>query len=192
MFKHKLAAFALSAALALPAFAATEVSGVKFEDKVSANGTELVLNGAGLRKKLVFKVYAMGLYLPAKADSAAAVLGAHGNKRIQIVTLRDLSAEQLAEALEKGVEDNNAAADMAKIKSRLEEFRANLLAMEKVPEKSDVRIEWNGSATRVFLNGTQKGKDIAGEDFYLALLKIWFGDKPAQADLKDALLGKTK
>ena len=192
MFKHKLAAFALSAALALPAFAATEVSGVKFEDKVCANGTELVLNGAGLRKKLVFKVYAMGLYLPAKADSAAAVLGTHGNKRIQIVTLRDLSAEQLAEALEKGVEDNNAAADMAKIKSRLEEFRANLLAMEKVPEKSDVRIEWNGSATRVFLNGTQKGKDIAGEDFYLALLKIWFGDKPAQADLKDALLGKTK
>jgi hypothetical protein len=192
MLKRKLAALALSAALALPAFAATEVSGVKFEDKVTANGTELVLNGAGLRKKLVFKVYAMGLYLPAKADSAAAVLSAHGNKRIQIVTLRDLSAEQLAEALEKGVEDNNAPGDMAKIKSRLEEFRANLLAMEKVPEKSDVRIEWNGSATRVFLNGNQKGKDIAGEDFYLALLKIWFGDKPAQADLKDALLGKAK
>ncbi len=192
MIKRKLAAIALSAALALPAFAATEVAGVKFDDKLNASGSELVLNGAGLRKKLVFKVYAMGLYLPTKVDSASAVLTAHGNKRIQIVTLRELSAEQLAEALEKGVEDNNSAADLAKIKSRLDEFRANMLAMEKVPEKSDVRIEWNGSATRVFLNNTQKGKDIAGEDFYLALLKIWFGDKPAQADLKDALLGKTK
>ena len=35
-----------------------------------------------------------------------------------------------------------------------------------------------------------KGKDIAGEDFYRALLRIWLGNKPVQDDLKQALLGK--
>ncbi|WP_172204794.1 chalcone isomerase family protein [Niveibacterium sp. COAC-50] len=190
MRNRTLAALLLSAALITPAFAAIDVAGVKFEDKASAGTAELVLNGAGLRKKAFFKVYAIGLYLPAKADSASGVIGAKGPKRIQIVTLRDLSAEQLSEALENGVQENSTEADMAKIKARLEEFRANLLAMGKVPEKSDIRIEWTGSATRVLMNGTAKGKEIQGEDFYAALLKIWFGDKPVQSDLKDALLGK--
>ncbi len=190
MRKQTLAALLLSAALITPAFAAIDIAGVKFEDKASAGTAELVLNGAGLRKKAFFKVYAIGLYLPAKADSAYGVIGAKGPKRIQIVTLRDLSAEQLAEALENGVQENSTEADMAKIKARLEEFRANLLAMGKVPEKSDIRIEWTGSATRVLMNGAAKGKEIQGEDFYAALLKIWFGDKPVQSDLKDALLGK--
>jgi hypothetical protein len=187
-----LAALVLTAFLATPVFASTEVAGVKFEDKTSLGGSELILNGAGLRTKLLFKVYAIGLYLPAKTDAVTNILTGKGNKRIQIVTLRDLSAEQLAEALEKGVEDNNSAGDLAKIKARLDEFRASLLAMEKIPEKTEIRIEWNGGATQVFMNGIQKGKDIPGEDFYQALLKIWLGDKPAQADLKDVLLGNIK
>jgi len=190
MRNRTLAALLLSAALITPAFAAIDVAGVKFEDKASAGSAELVLNGAGLRKKAFFKVYAIGLYLPAKADSAGGVIAAKGPKRIQIVTLRDLSAEQLSEALENGVEENSSEAEMAKIKARLEEFRANLLAMGKVPEKSDIRIEWTGNATRVLMNGAGKGKEIQGEDFYAALLRIWFGEKPVQSDLKDALLGK--
>lgn len=190
MLSRLIAPFLLVCAFALPASAATDVAGVKFDDAAAAGGTELVLNGAGLRKKAFFKVYAIGLYLPARTDSAATVLGAKGGKRIQIVTLRELSAEQLAEALGKGVEDNNSEADMARIKSRYEEFRTALLSMGKVAEKSDIRIEWNGSATRVLMNGMQKGRDIAGDDFYAALLKIWLGDKPVQSDLKEALLGK--
>jgi hypothetical protein len=38
--------------------------------------------------------------------------------------------------------------------------------------------------------GQQRGKDIPGEDFYRALLRIWLGEKPVQDDLKQALLGK--
>jgi hypothetical protein len=44
--------------------------------------------------------------------------------------------------------------------------------------------------TRLSINGKQLGKDIAGEDFYRALLRIWLGSKPAQDDLKELLLGK--
>ena len=40
------------------------VAGVKFDDSVRVNGQTLVLNGAGVRKKLFIKVYAGALYLP--------------------------------------------------------------------------------------------------------------------------------
>jgi hypothetical protein len=31
---------------------------------------------------------------------------------------------------------------------------------------------------------------MAGEEFFRMLLRIWLGEKPAQEDLKEALLGK--
>jgi len=61
-------------ALSLPALAATEVAGVKFDDQTRVGSGETVVNGAGLRKKAFFKVYAMALYLPAKHGEAEAVL----------------------------------------------------------------------------------------------------------------------
>ena len=45
-------------------------------------------------------------------------------------------------------------------------------------------------ATRLTVNNEVRGSDVAGEDFFNALLKIWIGNKPVQDDLKQALLGK--
>ena len=56
--------------LALPAAAGT-LAGVTLPDKADVDGKSLVLNGMGLRKKLVIKVYVGGLYLPQKEKSAA-------------------------------------------------------------------------------------------------------------------------
>jgi hypothetical protein len=50
--------------LACSAQAAIDVNGIKFEDLAKVGGKELKLNGAGMRTKLVIKVYAAGLYLP--------------------------------------------------------------------------------------------------------------------------------
>jgi len=54
----------LATAIAAPAQAA-KVAGVELEDSVqiSADTPELVLNGAGIRKKLFIKVYVGALYL---------------------------------------------------------------------------------------------------------------------------------
>ena len=42
--------------------------------------------------------------------------------------------------------------------------------------------------TRVTINGEVKS-NIAGVEFYAALLRIWLGEKPAEAGVKKALLG---
>lgn len=187
--KHLLAAFL--AAFSLNLAQAAEIVGVKFDDRVRLANTDLVANGAGLRKKAFFKVYAMALYLPEKQSDAAGVLGAGGAKRISISLLRDLSAQQFVDALQDGMAANHPEAEMAALKERMKQLSDALLALGEAKTGTTVHLDWiPDSGTRLTVNGQAQGKDIAGEDFYRALLRIWLGSKPVQDDLKQALLGK--
>lgn len=171
---------------------AIEVAGVKFDDQVKVGAGEVVANGAGLRKKVFFKVYALALYLPEKEGDAAGALNAKGPKRISISLLRDLSAQQFIEAMQEGLAENHSAAEMATLKDRLGQFSDVMLTIGEAKTGTLIVIDWiPETGTRLTVSGQVKGKDIAGEDFYRALLKIWLGDKPVQDDLKQALLGKT-
>ncbi|MDD5174798.1 MAG: chalcone isomerase family protein [Sterolibacterium sp.] len=171
--------------------AAVEVAGVKFEDKSMLGAIELQFNGAGQRSKFFLKVYAVALYLTEKKTAAADVLALKGAKRLHIVTLRELTAEQFADALVGGIQKNHTDAEAEPLKARVEEFKSAILALKTAARGDAISIDWlPESGTRLTINGKQQGKDIAGEDFYHALLKIWLGTKPAQDDLKDALLGK--
>jgi hypothetical protein len=178
-------------ALSLPALAALEVAGVKFEDKVKVGAGDTVINGAGMRKRAFFKVYAIGLYLPQKVTSTADALAAKGAKRIAIVTLRELTAEQFVDALIEALKKNHDEATLKTLQPKIDQFRATMLAIGNAPEKSSVNLDWlPETGTRLSFNGAAKGSDIAGEDFYRALLRIWIGEQPAQDDLKEQLLGK--
>ena len=61
-----LGTVAWAASWALPAHAAEPLSigGATFPATQTVNGVELQRNGAGVRYKAVFKVYAAALYLP--------------------------------------------------------------------------------------------------------------------------------
>lgn len=170
---------------------ALEVAGVRFDDRSKVENSDVVVNGAGLRKRAFFKVYAMALYLPEKQVEADAVLSTKGAKRVSISLLRDLTAQQFAEALHDTVADNHTEAEMETLKDRLKLFSEAMLSVGEAKTGTSVLIDWiPESGTRLSVNGQAKGKDIAGEDFYRALLKIWLGNKPVQDDLKQALLGK--
>jgi hypothetical protein len=175
--------------LALPSFAA-EVAGVKFADQVQAGGTQLVLNGAGLRRKFIFKVYAMALYLPARAAGAAAAIDAPGPKRIEIAMLRDVDAKTFSDALREGIEANHSEAEVKAIEPRIEQLEALMQKVGTAKDGMHVRLEWlPGTGTRVSVDGAPADAPIPGEDFYRALLRIWLGPHAVQDDLKRALLG---
>lgn len=180
--------------LSLPALAALDVGGVKFEDKAKVGAGETALNGAGLRGVLFIKVYAMALYLPQKAATSAEVFALKGAKRIHIVTLREVSAEDFTEALVSGIRKNHSDAEIVPLNARIEAFKATMLAIGTAAKGATIQLDWlpdgGGGVTRLTLNGQTKGEDMAGEDFYRALLKIWLGDKPVSGDLKEHLLGK--
>ncbi|MBI5923495.1 MAG: chalcone isomerase family protein [Betaproteobacteria bacterium] len=171
--------------------AASDVAGVKYEDKIKFGPSELTLNGVGVRARFFIKVYTIGLYLTEKKTTAAEVLALKGAKRLHIVTLRDLSAEDFAAALVGGIHKNHTDAEVEPLKAGIEEFKEAILSVKNSSKGDAVSIDWlPESGTRLSINGKQLGKDIAGEDFYRALLRIWLGSKPAQDDLKEALLGK--
>lgn len=182
----------LATALTLaPPASAIDVAGVHFDDKTSLGGTELVLNGAALRTRFMLKIYAIGLYLPRSSNTADAVSASGGPKRIQITTLRDLGASEFADALVDGLKRNHSEAELARLQPRVDEFRNAIIALKSTPAGSQIRLEWlPGSGTRLSVGNEARGKDIPGEDFYRALLRIWIGEKPVDADLKNALLGK--
>ncbi|HEX8986833.1 MAG TPA: chalcone isomerase family protein [Rhodocyclaceae bacterium] len=170
---------------------AAEIHGVAFPDKAKIGDSELGLNGAGVRAKLFFKVYAAGLYLPEKRHSADEVLGLKGAKHLHIVTLMDLTAPQFADALVEGLHKNLPEAEIGPLQPRIDQFRSTILALKSAPKGTAIDIDWLPSAgTRLSFNGEKRGDDISGEDFYRALLRIWLGEHPAEGSLKEALLGR--
>jgi long-chain acyl-CoA synthetase len=176
----------LSLLLTLPALAA-EVGGVKLDDKISLGGKELVLNGAGIRTKLVFKVYVASLYLPAKAGDLAGVLAA-SPRRVQLNLLRDLSADELAGALADGIKDTSSAEQVAAVKTQTEQLLSIMKSVGQAKTGEVVTMDFVGGETRIAFNGQAKGS-IAGEPFNAALMRIWLADKPVQPDLRKAMLG---
>ena len=164
---------------------AAEVAGVKIPDE----DQKLVLNGAGLRKRAFFQVYVVGLYLPEKKTAAADAIGAPGAKRVLIHMLRDVDAEQFSGALTDGMKDNHSEAEMKALEPRIRQLTGIIGAAKLAMNGMRFTLDLTPAGTVVMLDGKPAGATIPGEDFYRALLKVWLGDKPVQADLKSALLG---
>ena len=178
---------AIAALVAVSGAFAIEVAGVKVDDKASVGGQELVLNGAGVRTRAIFKVYVGSLYVPVKAADLNAVL-AKGPRRIQMNVLRNLTSDQLVDALVDGLKENNSADELNAVKTQQGELVATMKSLGDVKEKDVVTLDFVDGATKIGLNGAAKGS-IAGEAFNRALTKVWLGDHPVQPDLKKAMLG---
>ena len=177
----------LTVALAVASGAtALDVEGVKLADRASVGGQELVLNGAGVRKRAIFKIYVGSLYVTAKATAAADVLGKP--RRIQLNLLRSLSADQLIGALMDGLKQNLSPAELQAIATQTGELAAIMKSFCEAKEGSVVTLDFVDDATRIGLDGTARGA-IDGAAFGDALTRIWIGEHPAQADLKKAMLG---
>src|SRR5436190_6072538 len=85
---------------------AAELSGATLPDTLQAGDKTLKLNGLGLRKKAVFKVYVVGLYLESPSKDVSAILAADQAKTIRMHFLRDLTKAQLVEGIREGFEAN--------------------------------------------------------------------------------------
>ena len=172
---------AMSAAIAL----AGEASGVKMPDTITVEGKTLTLNGIGLRKKMMFKVYVAGLYVETTSKDAATLISADSIKSIRLHILRSLSGSQIYEAISDGFYSNSKD-QMKALNARLQKLNNMFPA---VVEGDQIVLTYvPGKGTLVNAKGEDKGV-IEGKDFADALFSVWLGAKPVQEDLKTALLG---
>jgi hypothetical protein len=188
-----LACAAASFALPIAASAAdvTEVGGVKYDNTVSLGNAKLQLNGAGVRYKFV-KVYTAGLYLNSKAATPEAVLAASGPRRMHIVMLREINADELGRLFTKGMEQNASREEFSKVIPGVIKMGEIFAARKKLASGDYFSIDYvPGVGSTIVVNGKPASEPIKEPEFFNALMKIWLGKAPADANLKEALLGKS-
>jgi len=181
----------LAAGVHLPTVAAVEVAGARFDDSVTVAGQELKLNGAGLRKKVIFKVYAAGLYLAEKKTTVADVLGASGPRRVSIIMLRDVTSDEFGKAFMEGLSSNTDKLERTRILPQTMKFGEVFAQIQTLKKGDQMLLDWiPGEGTQCYLNGKKLGELMPEVAFYNAVLRIWLGDKPVDSSLKPALLGE--
>ena len=181
---------AVTTAPPVRAQAAVDVAGVRFPPTAPVGGATLLLNGAGLRTRVVVKVYAAGLYLAAKASTPEAVLAAPGPKRMHVAMLRDIDGNDLGKLFTRGMQDNSSREDFGKSIPGTLRMAELFSAKKRLAQGENFSVEWlPGQGTQILINGKPQGEPIKEPEFFNALLRIWLGPNPADAALKDALLG---
>ena len=174
----------LAASTLYTAALARELEGATLADTLTAGEKTLKLNGLGLRKKTMFKVYVGGLYLESPSKDAGAILASDQAKAIRLHFLRDLKKGQLVEAFQEGFDAN--AKDKAAQKAAFDK----MLAL--VPD-----VKEGGTLTFTYLPGKGTTLQVAdselgafeGKGFADAVFSIWLGPKPPSEDLRKGMLG---
>ncbi len=187
MFKKVLVFLVIGLFIATAGYA-KEVGGVNLPEKMSAGGTNLILNGAGIRTAFFIKTYVAGLYLPRKSSDAQASLNADEPMALKLQVISGLvDSKKLKNAMEEGFEKSTNG-NTAPLKPRIDK----LLALFSEPIKVNDVVDFvyvPGAGIQITKNGAPKST-VEGLDFKKAFFGIWLGEKPAQDSLKKAMLGK--
>ena len=169
-----------------------DVGGIPYPDSLQLGGETLQLNGAGVRYKAVFKVYAAGLYLPTRASIPEEALAQPGAKRIAITMLRDIDANELGKLFTRGVEENSTRAEFSQLVPGLLRMGQMFADQKQLKTGDTFHVDWiPGTGAQVVVRNMPQGEPIREPAFFKALLRIWLGPVPADFQLKEALLGKS-
>jgi hypothetical protein len=181
----KLLVALLTLAIAAPALA-RKVAGVDFPDAIDVAGNKLSLNGAGVRRKFVFKVYAGGLYVKQPSQDPGAVVAIDAPKQVRMVFLRSVTRSQVMDTYREGFEKNSAGPMLNDLLAKLDQIAAAVPDLGKGAEMVVTYVPGEGTT----VSATGGGKvTVPGKEFADALFRNWLGPAPADEDLKAAMLG---
>ncbi len=167
----------------------TEVGEVMLPNSMQAGGTDLILNGAGIRKKaMVLKLYSGGLYLTEKSNDQNGIINADKAMVIKLViTSSFVSSEAMIDAIRDGF-DASMNGNTTSLKSEIDKFIT--FFSDEIVEDDTFDITYQpGKGVVAYKNDNELGV-ITGMAFKKALFGIWLGDDPADKKLKKGMLGK--
>jgi hypothetical protein len=177
-------------------------TGVGFSETMNHEGTDLFLTGAGVRSKMMIKVYAGALYIDTAAKSALEQVKSKAGKPDQSVYdaisdgnfakmfllhfVRDVDSGKIIEAFKESLEKS---VDMkaADVQKDAEAF----LTASKVDMKE-------GQEMKVFIKGDEitvitpsgSSQPIKNSKLAGAVARIWLGKDPISEDLKIGMVSR--
>jgi hypothetical protein len=168
--------------------AQTTLNGVTLPAKLTQDKTELVYNGGGIRKKMFFKIYVAGLYLPAKNKNGNEIVNADKPVCIRLqITSGVVSSDNMSESIREGFKLSTKG-NTAPIQSKIDAF-IGTFSKEEIKEGNVFELWYvPGVGVKSYKNGKHVST-VEGLDFKKALFGIWLSDTPVDADLKNGLLG---
>lgn len=168
---------------------AREVAGISLPERIArdADNVELILNGAGIRKKFFFSIYLASLYLQQPTGDIAEVIDIDKPARVQMQILYSkVEKEKFVDGWNDGFSANLSPEKLQAVRERLVQFNG---MFETLVEGDLISLDYiPGEGTHVTIKGVEKGV-VPGGDFYQALLMVWLGDSPVSQSLKKELLG---
>ena len=143
----------------------------------------LKLSGTTVKKRFFFSVYKLSHFMAKPSVNFASkealitfVLNADSQQRLELEFLRDVTREQIEEALMEGIERNNVGSDLSKIKEDIKRLSAGF--QNEVGKHSTLTISRLPSdKLSVFFNNTLV-VETENEALANALWSIWFGKDP--------------
>jgi hypothetical protein len=165
--------------------AAGELKGVKMPDTIDVEGKTLKLNGMGLRTKVVFKVYVLGLYLEAPSNDPNAIIAAEAPRRAEMHMLRDVEKKKITDAIYEGFE-RNSKDKMGELKPKLEKFNTAIPDLKEGQVMTFTYVPGKGTTVQ---GAGGPAVTVEGKDFADALWGTWLGKNPVDEELKKGILG---
>ena len=191
LINRRLAFLSLASALlfSAPVFAETTLAGVKLDDTQQVGNQTLKLNGAGIRYKVVFKVYVAAMFLSDLKSTTAEVIALPGAKRISLNIMRDLSSDDLGQRFMDGLKKNLDVSERSKLINSMLTFGQMFSTIPGLKKGDVITFDWiPGTGVVSSHNGKKLGDPIVDANFYNGVLKIWLGEHPADETLKHKLL----
>lgn len=170
---------------------AKEIAGVDLEEvaRMSVANTELILNGAAVRKEAQHAVYVGGLYLTRESSSLEEIIADPNPKRFLFYcSTSKIPANRLIRAWKQGFNINYSGDDLRELEPLIDEF--SKVWEDGLTAGDEVWVDYVPEVgTRISKNG-EVVSEIKDKDFYTAFLKTWLGPHPFNAKVKRDLLGK--
>jgi len=165
-----------------------EIAGIEMPEFIKSGNENLVLNGTGVIKKLIFKIYAIGIYIGAKSRDANAIMYQDKPYIIRMHFLRTIGKDKMVESMNTGFYKSTGHKPET-LKKEIEHLNA-MFTEKELKENQILQFEYiPGTGTKITLDGKLKG-NIPGFPFKRALIGIWLGSEPRDEGVKEKLLGK--
>ncbi|WP_334030462.1 chalcone isomerase family protein [Alteromonas sp. P256] len=179
---------ASSATIAVNANVNVKESAVVHGDTVSstqyAEPTKpLAFSGATVRKRFFFSVYKISHFMAWPQETSdnpdeliKLISSGQLSQRVEIEFLRDVSREQVEEALMDGIERNNPDVDLSNIKSEI--MRLSDGFDNDIAENSRLVLSRVNVGKLIVYFNERKIVETDNSELIRALWSIWFGQKP--------------
>ncbi|WP_459212613.1 chalcone isomerase family protein [Aquimarina rhabdastrellae] len=182
--------FCMLIAISAMGFSQIRIGNVVLPYKLSFEGEELTLNGAGMRSVLSVDTYSGGLYTQNKYNDPKEVLDSDESMAIRLnIVSKRVTNKRMTKVFKKGFDDAMYG-NTETLQTRIDEFLKIFGAAINVNDFFDF-VYIKGGNLKTYKNGEFIG-EIKGRDFKYALFKIWLGDEPACALIKNGMLGIQK